>query len=112
MARVLDLNIIEQPTLDLTMRDPDRTVVHINIPDTDLVKELQAREHQMRALLTSSDKDGVTAAYDLAARVISCNSDGLTFTAEELESKYKMNMYTLIAFFKEYNSFIHEIEKN
>ena len=112
MAQVLDLNLMEQPTLDLTLRDEARTVVHVNIPDTDLVKELQAREANMRSLLSSGSKDGVDAAYDLVARVISCNSDGLTFTAEELQSKYRINLYNLIAVYKAYLAFISEIEKN
>lgn len=112
MARVLDLNIMEQPTLELTLRDEKRTKLSVNIPDTDLVKEFEAMDDHMHKLLSSGNKAGVDAAYDLVARVISCNSEGLTITSAELQSKYRVNLYNLIAIYKAYLAFIQEIEKN
>lgn len=112
MAHVLDLNIMEQPTLELRLRDAEHTVLHVTIPDTDLVKEFQAMDSKMHSLLSSGTKDGVDAAYALVARVISCNEEGIAVTAAELEGKYRVNLYGLIGIYKAYLGFINDIEKN
>lgn len=112
MARVLDLNILEQPTLELRLCDAERTTVHVSVPDTDMVKEYQANEAQMRSVLSSGTPEGTDAAYMFAAQIISCNVENKTITAEELRGKYRVNLYGLIAILKAYTAFIAEIEKN
>lgn len=112
MAHVLDLNLIEQPTLELRLCDEARTTIHVTIPDTDLVKEYQAKEKHMTALLSSGSHEGVDASYDLLASVISCNEEGLAITAEDLKKKYRINLFGLVKINKAYVNFIRDIEKN
>lgn len=112
MAHVLDLNLYEQPTLELTMRDAEHTKIRVNIPDTDLVTELKAKEDRMRDLLTKGDVEGVAAAYDLVARIISYNEDGIAVTPDDLKNRYRINLYCLMGIYRAYLDFIHDIEKN
>lgn len=112
MAHVLDLSMIQQPTLDLTMNFPERRTIRVTVPTTDLVQEFMTLNEQQTALLASGNKEGVIAAYDIMARLLSCNMDGISITGEELLSVYKINMFTLLAIMKAYKAFIDDIEKN
>lgn len=112
MAHILDLNLVEQPTLKLTLCDDDRTTVHVTVPDLDTVEEFRANETQMRGALTSGADASINASYGLFAQIISNNKEGLVISAEDLRGKYRINIYGLIAIGKAYNSFISEIEKN
>lgn len=110
MAYVLDLTTLQQPTLDLTL--PDHTKVRVTIPGTDMVREFQAADGEMTALLSTGNKDSIEAAYDLVARVLSYNMENLTFTGAELLNERKVNLYAVIAIYKAYTEFIQGIEKN
>ena len=114
MSRVLDLNSVKRPTLDLTLQDEGRTKVRISMPSEGLMQELQNMAPEMVDIMKTGDKDGVLAIYDLAARLISCNRDFLTITAEELRSKYRMDLESALIFFSAYLDFIEAIikEKN
>ena len=41
MPRVLDFNALQSSILDITLRDEARTVVHLDLPNEELVNELQ-----------------------------------------------------------------------
>jgi hypothetical protein len=107
---VLDLTTLQQPTLDLSL--PNGTKVRVTIPGTDMVREFQSVDPNVNTLLASGSKDGVDAAYDLLARVLSYNMEGVTFTGEDLQTKYKVNLYGVIAIYRAYGDFIKSIEKN
>lgn len=108
MARVLDLNNVQQSFMDLTLQDDARTVVHLDIPQEALVSELQGMGPELEKLKTG-DRDSVDMIYDLAARLISCNLDYFTVTGRELREKYGMNLFSAIAFFSAYMGFINEL---
>lgn len=110
MNYVLDLTTIEQPTLALTL--PDGTKVSVTIPSTDLVREFQAADSSRDGLLASGTKDGLAASYDLIARLLSSNLEGITITGADLEGKHRVNLYGLLAIGKEYKKFFDNIEKN
>lgn len=116
MANVLDLTTLQQPTLDLTLFDPKhkKVQIHVTIPGTDMVREFQAADDSMNSVLSSGSKAGIEAAYELVARILSYNMEGITFTPEDLQSKDKwnINLYGAIAIYKAYTKFIHELEKN
>lgn len=112
MAQLLDLNLIQQPKLPIALCDDERTAINVTFPSVDLVREFQAMEAEMISLLKSGTEKGVDAAYDLVAKIISCNEEGLTFTAADLRGRYKINLYGLIAIYKAYLAFIDETEKN
>lgn len=110
MNRTLDFNSIKKPTLTLTMPDEDRTVIRVLTPTVELVEKLIANEKDLTKTLKTPDKDGVTAAFALAAEYISINKEGITVTAEDLRGKYNWGIDELIVFFSAYKDFVEAIE--
>lgn len=108
MARVLDLNSVQSSFMDLTLRDDARTVVHLEIPTEELVRELENMGPELKKLETG-DRTAVDMIYDLAARLINCNSDFLKVTGQELRTKYGMNLVVTLSFFSAYMGFINEL---
>lgn len=109
MAKTLDFNVIVPPTLPLVMRDPARTKIDVVAPTEGLVEELEAVGADMKAALESNEEAAVPVIYDLAARLISCNKQGLAVTAEELRDKYALNLEALIVFYNSYMDFLNEV---
>lgn len=108
MARTLDLNNVQQSFMDLTLQDDARTVVHLDITTEENVNRLMSISADLEKL-KSGNREGLAAIYDLAAQIINCNLDYFTTTGQELREKYRMNVYTLIAFFSAYLGFINEL---
>lgn len=108
MARVLDLNNVQQSFMDLTLQDDAHTVVHLDITTEENVNKLLSIGPDLEKL-KRGDREGVDAIYDLAAKIISCNLDYFTVTGQELREKYGMNLYSAIAFFSAYMGFINEL---
>ena len=109
MAKLLDFNTLVPPTLSLVMRDEAKTEIEVGIPTESLVEELQAVAPNMTRALASNESEAVPVIYDLAARLISCNQQGLQVTADDLRGKYKLNLEGLIFFYNAYIEFIGEI---
>lgn len=109
MLKKLDFNIITPPTLQLVMRDDQRTEIVVTTPTEMLVEELQALAPELTKLLSADNADSVKAAYSLVAKLISCNRSGLQVTAEDLRDKYKLNLEALIVFYNAYMDFLNEI---
>ena len=110
----LDFNKINRPVLQLTMMDEERTGITVTTPSEGLVEELQETLPELQKILTPGDEGTVEAAYDLAARLISCNKEGLQVTADDLRSKYwpadrLANMENMVVFFSAYMDFIEEL---
>lgn len=110
MAKTLDFNALKRPTLPLIMQDEQRTKILVSTPTQGLVELMDAVGRDFDSLYESGDAEGIRAAYDLAARLISCNLTGLQVVAEDLRDKYKLNLYDLMLFFGAYNDFLSEIE--
>lgn len=111
MAKILDFNALERPTLELTMKDQARTRIRVTTPTERLYERLLAASTELPSIRENKDASAIRATYDLAAELISCNLDGLTVTAEQLRDEYKLTWDTdLIVFFSAYLDFIHEIK--
>jgi hypothetical protein len=108
MARILDLNNVQQSFMDLTLQDAAHTVVHLDIPKEALVSELQGMGPDLEKI-KKGDRESVDLIYDLAARLINCNLDYFKTTGQELREKYGMNLFSAIAFFSAYLGFINEL---
>lgn len=109
MARVLDLNTAQRPTLELTLQDEGRTLVRVTTPTEGLVRELQATAPELKKTLETGDQESLVAIFDLAAQLISCNRDGFKVTGEELRTKYRMDLESAVIFYSAYMDFINEI---
>ena len=110
----LDFNQINRPVLELTMMDAAKTCILVTAPKEGLVEELQAVLPELQAICSKGDEAAVNAAYDLAARLMSCNKQNQQVTAEDLRVKYwpeegMENMLNLVAFFGAYMDFIGEL---
>lgn len=105
----LDFNALEQPVLELTLRDDEKTVVRCSVPTEEMVERLMAVASDMKAVIKDDTGAATRELFAFAAELMNNNADGLTFTAEELRDKYKMKLYDLVIFVKTYFDFIQEI---
>lgn len=109
MARVLDFNKFEQPSLPLVMKDENRTKFTVIAPSVELIQKLEANKEAIDKALEKGD-DSIEKCWELAAELISCNEERRQVTAKELEEKYRMTYVMLFAFFEVYGELIDEIE--
>lgn len=110
MAKMLDFNALQHPTLPITMKDANRTVVHIAPPNVKLLERLQAVAPDLKEIAQQGDREVVKALYSLVADLINCNDDGLVFTGAQIEGECNMSLYDLIFFIRAYFDFIKEIQ--
>ena len=108
MSRVLDFNEVQSSFMDITLCDPDRTTVHLDIPTEEVINKLQNMQTELERMKTG-DMDAVKAIYDLAACLINCNEDFFTITGEELLKKYGMKKVPILKFFSAYMAGIEEL---
>ena len=111
MSRTLDFNSFRQPTLRLLMPDEDQTIINVIAPTVDLVEQFRANLPELLEVLKNDSPECRKTLYGLAAKLISCNRDGLTVTAEDLAKKYEMGREDLAIFYAEYGTFIDELNK-
>lgn len=114
MAKVLDFNTLNQPTLPLVMCDPDKTRLNVTAPNEGLVEDLQTIAPELEGVFKAGDQRAIDAIYKLAGQFISCNLEGIEVTGEELRDKYWpkeriTNQLFLLKFVSAYLDFIHEI---
>lgn len=107
---ILDLNDLQVPTLELIFKDANRTALHVTAPTEALINEMKSWVKQGLGQLSGDDAESMTVAYDLMARLLSCNEENVTFTADDLRNKYNVNLWSLIHIVKGYSSFISELE--
>lgn len=107
MTQALDFSANRKPTLPVTLRDAEGARrVRVTTPTLDLMEEIRGNLPALQALLEGASDESREAVFDLAARLISCNRDGLTVTGPELIDKYDLDEEDLTVFFSEYLDFI------
>ena len=109
MARAMDFNQVQNSFWDITLRDKDRTVVHLDVPTEALVNKLQNMGAELESMKTGS-REGIKEIYTFGAELISCNLDFFKVTPEELETKYDMNLVVMMQFFMGYMQNIDEFQ--
>lgn len=112
--KMLNFNELNRPTLPMCMCDDAQTHITVTTPSEILVEELEATLPELQNIMAGKDDNAVNTCYDLAARLISCNREGLEVSADDLRTKYwptdkYVNMLNLVAFFSAYLDFIKEI---
>lgn len=114
MAKVLDLNSIKLPTLELVFTDEAHTTIHVTAPTEALINEMESWSKTGMEALSAGDNTSVELTYDLTARLLSCNKERITITTEDLKGKYGVDIWLLIAILNGYTEFISEVknEKN
>ena len=109
MAKVLDLNALEQPVLELKLRDEKRTVFRLTTPTTRLVEKFLEAKSEVSEVAKTRNEDKIKKLFELTAEIISCNTDYITVTAEELRDKYHLAFGDLVVIFAAYLDFIKEL---
>ena len=107
----IDLNALQRPTLDLTLRDANHTEVHMTLPSTKLVERLLAIAPELSAVSKGADEQTIKTLYELMADLISNNTDGLTFTAKELRDVYGVQFEDLFFIVPAYLEFVSEVQR-
>lgn len=111
MAKKLDLNALEQPTLELTLLDDNKTTFRLVCPDVHLVERFMAAAKELPNVKSDKQPDTIKKLYELTAEMVSCNYDDIKVTAEELRNKYRVKFVHLIFIFNDYLEFINEINE-
>lgn len=110
MSRALDLNAIEQPTLDITMRDKDHTVFHLSVPSVEFVEKLEALKPVMAKMKKGGNAiESVKKVYGFFAEIFSHNEDGIRVTAEDLRDVYRVNLLHIVQIYGQYMAFIEDM---
>ena len=108
MMKTLDFNIIESPKLTVVMKDVAKTTVNVVCPTEGLVEELDKVQPRLAAA-SQGDMESISLAYNLAAKLVSCNLEERPFTVEELRGPCKWGLESLIIFYTHYIDFINGI---
>lgn len=109
MAKILDLNALDQPILEVKLRDEKRTIFRLTTPTTKLVERFSTAKAEMNAVAKSKDVEKIKKLYELTAELFSCNADYIDVTAEDLRDKYRLTFGDLVVIFAAYLDFIKEI---
>lgn len=112
MAKRLDFNSLQRPTLELTMCDDARTKFRLVCPYEAMIEKLEAIAPELIEVMDKSDASSIRAAYDFAAQLISYNDMNIKVTAEDVRDKYRLGLDAMIVFFSTYLDFIDEEIKN
>lgn len=108
MAKILDLNTLEQPVLELRLKDTNRTTFRLTTPTTKLVDRFIAAKNEIAEVAGTRDGAKIKAIYELTAELISCNADYITVTAEELRDTYRLTFGDIVVIFAAYLDFIRD----
>lgn len=106
----VNFNRHRPPILNVEMLDDDKTVLHVTPPTVALQEELRASIADFTALLNGGNDEKRAALYDLAARLMSCNRNMRTISAEQLRTVYRLDEEDLVVFFEAYAGYLNGIE--
>lgn len=110
MVDLVDFNMHRPPILPVRMPGEKGVLIHVTVPTLGLIREVQDRLPEYMNLEQKGVAERIKESYDLAARLISSNLDGLTVTAEDLRDKYDCTRYDLMTFYRAYVSFLTELQ--
>lgn len=106
--QLFDFNAVQVPTWAIKLADTDQTVVHLVYPTLDLVDRLMAMSESLQDVVKNHSGTTIQKSFDVVAAVLSCNDEGLTFTAEDLRDKYHMTLAGMVQFTVGYLNFLAE----
>lgn len=107
MSKTFDFNAISLNTLETRL--DAATVLHVTTPPEYMIEQLEAAPGELAALREGGNNaEKSRAAYGLVAKLISCNTEGVTVTAEDLLTKYKIHPVVLSMYVTAYMEYINE----
>lgn len=103
-----DFNSIEQPTMQITLPNAERTRLTLVFPKTSLVERLRENAGQLHEIFSSKNEHGIHEVYKMFAEIMSCNQQFRTFTADDL--KECLSYAHIEAFSLAYMEFLLEVK--
>lgn len=108
MAKVLDLNALDQPILEVKLRDPDRTIFRLTAPTVKQYERFISIKSEMSEIAKHQKPEQIKRLFEFTAELMSCNADYITVTAEELRDKYRLKFGDIVVIFAAYLDFVKE----
>lgn len=109
MAKMLDLNALDQPILEIKLRDDKRTIVRVTTPTVKLYDKFIAAKAEVAEIAKTRNPEKIRKLFELTAEIVSCNADYLTVTAEELRDIYRLKFEDVVVIFAAYLDFLRDI---
>lgn len=121
--KALDFRAFEQATWEVIL--PNGTAIHLTAPTEELIETMSVNLPQLQEVFNTRrempPQEDLKAfmerqemlrkkSYDLMAQFVSCNTEGLTITGEELRTVYGCKPVYIAAFFMQYGEFMDEIK--
>lgn len=103
--RSFNFNDIEAPRLRVTFRNGEE--LELEIPTVSLIERLRSGAQRLSRSITEKNLGDIRKYYELAAELLSCNTENRRFTAEALEQEQRISMEGLVLFFTEYLAFVN-----
>ena len=105
MAKSFDFNKVKPKTMNVTLSDENKTVLSVMTPDKKLRDDLVTLYENV----DETDEDEINEAlYDLSARVMSRNKQGIEINSKQLKELFPDHMF-IMAFLNAYVEFIGEV---
>jgi hypothetical protein len=102
MAKSFDFNKVRPKTMNVTLSDKEKTTLILLTPNKRLMDEVEA----FRDGFADAEEEEVTdALYELTAKLMSRNKQGIEITSDLLKELYPEEDY-ILAFLGAYNEFI------
>lgn len=105
----LDFNSLQHSVIELVMKDREKTLIKVTTPTEGLIEQLRAAVGELRTIMETRDAGMIDNLYALIAKIISCNTDYMQVTADDLKSKYRLTLGDLVVFMNAYLDFINKI---
>lgn len=105
MAKAFDFNKVKPKTMTVTLSDEAKTTLLVMTPNKGLKDELVSLYEN----INDSDEDEISEAlYDVSAKIMSRNKQGIVITVEKLKELYE-DVETIMAFLEAYSAFVGEL---
>lgn len=105
MANKFDFNNVKLKTMTVTLSDEKKTTLVVMTPDKKLMSELQTFKKDSQNL---EETEVLDSLYELTAKIMSRNKNGVKIDAETLRELYDDVGY-IIAFLNAYIEFVKEL---
>ena len=105
MAKSFDFNKIKPKTMNVTLSDEKKTTLVVMTPDKKLKEELENLKNEIE---NADEDETLDILYDLTARLMSRNKNGIVITIETLKELYEDESY-ILAFLEAYSEFVNEL---
>lgn len=110
LTKSRDLTGQALPVLRVKLQDRGRGLELSVLPPTvALQRELEAEQSDLDEALGSGVEEARVAIYDLAARLLSNNRQGVYISAAQLPTRYRVADDQLITFFEAYADFVGKL---